>query len=120
MFKLVTGSVTIFLVSFGSGIVAARSFSVARPVTEVDANQELIGLGAAANIAPGFFGSFPVSVSDSRGRDKSFDGRRFAGVSRTGFRGPLLIAVLVFLHGALRIFPFPRPNRESLQWLPSA
>ncbi len=61
--KIVLGSATIFLVSFGAGIVTARSFG-SRTGEEVDANQELIGLGAA-NIAPGLFGSFPISASDS-------------------------------------------------------
>lgn len=62
--KTVLGSAAIFLVSFGAGIVTARSFG-SRTGEEVDANQELIGLGAA-NIAPGLFGSFPISMSDSR------------------------------------------------------
>lgn len=101
--KVVTGSVAIFLVSFGSGIVAARSFA-SRTGDEVDANQELIGLGAA-NIAPGFFGSFPVSVSDSRTAINLSTG----GVSQVAglVSAVALIAVLVFLHGALRILPIP-------------
>lgn len=101
--KVVTGSVAIFLVSFGSGIVAARSFA-SRTGDEVDANQELVGLGAA-NIAPGFFGSFPVSVSDSRTAINLSTG----GVSQVAglVSAATLIAVLVFLHGALRILPIP-------------
>ncbi|MBB3657658.1 high affinity sulfate transporter 1 [Rhizobium sp. BK650] len=101
--KVVTGSVAIFLVSFGSGIVAARSFA-SRTGDEVDANQELLGLGAA-NVAPGLFGSFPVSVSDSRTAINLSTG----GVSQaSGLVSALaLIAVLVFLHGALRILPIP-------------
>ncbi|MBB3390599.1 high affinity sulfate transporter 1 [Rhizobium sp. BK275] len=101
--KVVTGSVAIFLVSFGSGIVAARSFA-SRTGDEVDANQELVGLGAA-NIAPGFFGSFPVSVSDSRTAINLSTGgvSQVAGLVSAG----ALIAVLVFLHAALRILPIP-------------
>ncbi|EJZ20234.1 sulfate transporter protein [Rhizobium sp. Pop5] len=101
--KLVIGSVAIFLVSFGSGIVAARSFA-SRTGDEVDANQELVGLGAA-NIAPGLFGSFPVSVSDSRTAINLSTG----GVSQVAglVSAAALIAVLVFLHGALRILPIP-------------
>ncbi len=101
--KIVLGSAAIFLVSFGAGIVAARSFG-SRTGEEVDANQELIGLGAA-NIAPGLFGSFPISVSDSRTAINLSTG----GVSQAAglVSAATLIAALVFLHSALRILPIP-------------
>ncbi len=101
--KIIVGSVTIFLVSFGAGIVTARSFG-SRTGEEVDANQELIGLGAA-NIAPGLFGSFPISASDSRTAINLSTG----GVSQLSglVSAAALIAALVFLHGALRILPIP-------------
>jgi high affinity sulfate transporter 1 len=101
--KIVLGSAAIFLVSFGAGIVAARSFG-SRTGEEVDANQELIGLGAA-NIASGLFGSFPVSVSDSRTAINLSTG----GVSQAAglVSAATLIAALVFLHSALRILPLP-------------
>ena len=101
--KIVLGSAAIFLVSFGAGIVAARSFA-SRTGEEVDANQELIGLGAA-NIAPGLFGSFPISVSDSRTAINLSTG----GVSQASglVSAATLIAALVFLHSALRILPIP-------------
>lgn len=54
----------IFIVSFGSGIVTARSFG-AKNRYRVQANRELIGFGAA-NIASGLFGGFPVTGADSR------------------------------------------------------
>ncbi|HKD36507.1 MAG TPA: SulP family inorganic anion transporter, partial [Pirellulales bacterium] len=54
----------ILVVSFGSGIVTARSFG-AKNRYRVNANRELIGFGAA-NIASGLFGGFPVSGADSR------------------------------------------------------
>jgi sulfate permease, SulP family len=54
----------ILLVSFGSGIITARSFG-AKNHYEVDGDRELIGFGAA-NIASGLFGGFPVTSSDSR------------------------------------------------------
>jgi sulfate permease, SulP family len=60
----ILGALSILLVSFGSGIVTARSFG-AKNHYQVDANRELIGFGAA-NIASGLFGGFPVSSSDSR------------------------------------------------------
>jgi SulP family sulfate permease len=101
--KIVLGSAAVFLVSFGAGIVAARSFG-SRTGQEVDANQELIGLGAA-NIAPGLFGSFPISVSDSRTAINLSTG----GVSQAAglISAATLIGALVFLHSALRILPLP-------------
>ncbi|WP_132960612.1 SulP family inorganic anion transporter [Rhizobium sp. BK251] len=101
--QIVLGSAAVFLVSFGAGIVTARSFG-ARTRQEVDANQELIGIGAA-NIAPGLFGSFPISVSDSRTAINLATG----GVSQAAglVSAAALIAVLIFLHGALRILPLP-------------
>ncbi|AJD42505.1 sulfate transporter family protein [Rhizobium gallicum bv. gallicum R602sp] len=101
--KIVLGSAAIFLVSFGAGIVAARSFG-SRTGEEVDANQELIGLGAS-NIAPGLFGSFPISVSDSRTAINLSTG----GVSQAAglVSAATLIAALVFLQTALRILPIP-------------
>ncbi|CAN7489021.1 SulP family inorganic anion transporter [Rhizobium sp. LjRoot258] len=101
--KIVLGSAAVFLVCFGAGIVAARSFG-SRTGEEVDANQELIGLGAA-NIAPGLFGSFPISVSDSRTAINLSTG----GVSQAAglVSAATLIAALVFLHSALRILPIP-------------
>jgi high affinity sulfate transporter 1 len=101
--KIVLGSAAIFLVSFGAGIVTARSFG-SRTGEEIDANQELTGLGAA-NIAPGLFGSFPISMSDSRTAINLSAG----GVSQAAglVSAATLIAALVFLHSALRILPLP-------------
>ena len=101
--KIALGSAAVFLVSFGAGIVTARSFGT-RTGEEVDANQELIGLGAA-NIAPGLFGAFPISMSDSRTAiNLSVGGRsQVAGLVSAA----TLIAALVFLHSALRILPIP-------------
>jgi high affinity sulfate transporter 1 len=101
--KLVLGSAAIFLVSFGAGIVTARSFG-ARTGEKVDANQELVGLGAA-NIIPGMFGSFPISMSDSRTAINLSTG----GVSQAAglVSAATLVAALVFLHSALRILPLP-------------
>lgn len=57
-------AIGIFVVSFISGIVTARSFA-ARNRYRIDADRELIGFGAA-NIAAGLFGGFPVAGADSR------------------------------------------------------
>ncbi|MBB5575476.1 MULTISPECIES: SulP family inorganic anion transporter [Rhizobium] len=101
--KIALGSAAVFLVSFGAGIVAARSFG-AKAGEEVDANQELIGLGAA-NIAPGLFGAFPISVSDSRTAINFSVGGRSQASGLVS--AATLIAALVFLHSALRILPIP-------------
>jgi high affinity sulfate transporter 1 len=61
---LLLGAGAVLLVSFGAGIVTARSFG-AKTGEAVDANRELIGFGAA-NISAGLFGGIPVSASDSR------------------------------------------------------
>jgi high affinity sulfate transporter 1 len=62
--ELLLAAMGILLVSFGSGIVTARSFG-AKNRYDVDGNRELIGFGAA-NAASGLFGGFPVSGADSR------------------------------------------------------
>lgn len=99
--SLVLGAAAIFLVSFGSGAVTARSFG-ARTGEPVDANRELIGLGSA-QVAAGLFGSFPISFSDSRTAiNLSIGGRsQMAGL----ISAAALIAVLLFLNDALRILP---------------
>jgi len=54
----------IMLVSFTSGVLTAKSFA-RRNRYEIDANQEMIGFGAA-NIASGLAGSFAITGADSR------------------------------------------------------
>ncbi|WP_374368526.1 SulP family inorganic anion transporter [Dongia sp.] len=61
---LLGGAIAIMVVSFGSGIVTARSFAM-KARSDVSADRELIGFGGA-NIASGLFGGFPVTASDSR------------------------------------------------------
>ena len=61
---IVVGGCAIALVSFADTSVLSRSYA-ARMHTTVDANQEMIGLGAA-NFAAGFFQGFPISSSSSR------------------------------------------------------
>jgi sulfate permease, SulP family len=57
-------AIGIFVVSFISSIVTARSFAT-RNRYRIDADRELIGFGAA-NVAAGLFGGFPVAGADSR------------------------------------------------------
>ena len=61
---LIVNALAVWLVSFSAGIVSARAFG-AKAGYRVDAGQELQGF-AAANIASGLFGGFPVTSSDSR------------------------------------------------------
>ena len=83
----------ILVVSFGSGIVTARSFG-AKNRYRVNANRELLGFGAA-NIASGLFGGFPVSGADSRTAINDAVG------GRTQVAGLVAAAALIFVLVAL-------------------
>lgn len=100
---LALGAAAIFLVSFGSGVVTARSFG-ARGGFPVDPNRELTGFGAA-NIAAGLFGAFPVSASDSRTAVNLSVGGRSQVVSLVA--ATILIATVLYLAPVLRIMPIP-------------
>ncbi|HXV31180.1 MAG TPA: SulP family inorganic anion transporter [Sinorhizobium sp.] len=100
---LLIGGGAIFLVSFGSGVIAARSFGTLGGY-RVDPNRELTGFGAA-NIAAGFFGTFPVTASDSRTAVNFAVGGRSQIASLVA--AATLMAVLLFLGGVLRILPIP-------------
>jgi high affinity sulfate transporter 1 len=100
---LVLGSAAIFLVSFGSGIITARSFGAIGGY-EVEPNRELVGFGAA-NIAAGLFGAIPVSSSDSRTAVNLSVGGRSQVTSVVA--AATLLGALVFLAPALRIIPIP-------------
>jgi SulP family sulfate permease len=93
----------ILVVSFGSGIVTARSFG-AKNRYRVDANRELIGFGAA-NIASGLFGGFPVSGADSRTAINDVVG------GRTQVAGLVAAATLTFVLIALT---------DAMKYLPVA
>ncbi|NVD37315.1 SulP family inorganic anion transporter [Ensifer sp. HO-A22] len=100
---LLLGAAAIFLVSFGSGIIAARSFS-AQTGERVDPNRELSGFGAA-NIAAGLFGAFPVTASDSRTAVNLLVGGKSQIAGLVAAAG--LLATIVFLGDWLRILPIP-------------
>lgn len=101
--EVLLGAGAVWLVSFASGLVAARSFG-ARGKFEVDANAELVGFGAA-NIASGLFSGFPVTVSDSRTAvNMSVGGRsQLAGL----VAALALTAMLLYLNDAVRLLPAP-------------
>jgi high affinity sulfate transporter 1 len=100
---LVMEAFGILVVSFGSGIVTARSFG-AKNRYRVDANRELIGFGAA-NIASGLFGGFPVSGADSRTAINDAVG------GRTQVAGLVAAAALTFVLIALT---------DAMKYLPVA
>jgi high affinity sulfate transporter 1 len=100
---LLLSAVGILLVSFGSGIITARSFG-AKNHYRVDANRELIGLGAA-NIASGLFGGFAVTGADSRTAVNDAVG------GRTQLAGLVAAAVLTFALLALT---------DAMKYLPIA
>jgi len=64
LMPVLLGGLAIALVSFADTSVLSRSYA-ARGGTSVDANQEMVGLGAA-NLAAGLFQGLPVSASASR------------------------------------------------------
>jgi sulfate permease, SulP family len=101
--EILLGAGAVWLVSFGSGIVSARSFGT-RAKFDVDANAELVGLGAA-NAAAGLFSGFPVTISDSRTAvNVSVGGRsQMAGL----IAAATLTVMLLFLQDAIRILPIP-------------
>jgi len=101
--QLITGAAAMLIVSFGSGIVTARSFG-AKNKYPVDANRELVGFGAA-NVASGLFGGFAVTSSDSRTAINDLMGGKtqLAGIVSAA---ALALAVL-FLSDALALLPTP-------------
>ena len=80
----------IAVVSFADTSVLSRVYA-AKTKTPVDANQEMIGLGAA-NLAAGFFQGFPISSSASRTPVAEASG---AKTQLTGVVGSLMIALLL-------------------------
>lgn len=101
--QILLGAGAIWLVGVSSGLVAARSFG-AKDKFEVDANRELIGLGAA-NIASGLFSGFPVTVSDSRTAINLSAGGRSQAAGLVA--ACALTVLLIYLNDALRLLPNP-------------
>jgi high affinity sulfate transporter 1 len=100
---IVIGGLAVALVSFADTSVLSRVYA-ARTRTNVDPNQEMVGLGAA-NLAAGFFQGFPISSSSSRTPVAEAAGAR---TQLTGVVGALCVALLLLV----------APN--LLQNLPSA
>jgi len=89
------------LVSFTSGILTAKSFAQ-RNRYEINANQELIGFGAA-NIASGLAQGFPVTGADSRTAVNNAMGGKSQLVGIVA--GGAMLLVLFFLTEPLAYVP---------------
>lgn len=98
-----TGALSTFLVSFGAGIISARSFAQADG-HPTNPDRELEGF-AAANFAAGLFGAFPVTASDSRTAVNFSVGGR-TQVAAIAAAMAVVLAIL-FLSGALALLPQP-------------
>jgi len=98
---LVAAAAGIVLVSLTDTIATSSSFA-ARRGDEVDANHEMIAVGAS-NAAAGFFQGFAISVSSSRTAVAESSGAR---TQVTGLVGAVLVVVmLLFVPGLLADLP---------------
>jgi sulfate permease, SulP family len=99
--RLIPFSAAIALLAAADTIVASKAFA-ARNGYEVDANRDLVGLGAA-NLASGLSGGIPTSASAARTAVVEMVGGRsqLASVSAA----VAMLAVLVFLTGPLEGLP---------------
>jgi MFS superfamily sulfate permease-like transporter len=89
---IITGGLAVALVSFADTSVLSRTYA-ARLHTQVNPNQEMVGLGVA-NLATSFFQGFPISSSSSRTPVAEAAG---AKTQLTGVVGALAIALLLML-----------------------
>jgi high affinity sulfate transporter 1 len=87
---IVIGGCAVAMVSFADTSVLSRTYA-ARTRTQVDPNQEMVGLGAA-NLAAGLFQGFPVSSSSSRTPVAESAGSK---TQLTGVVGALAVALLL-------------------------
>ena len=89
---MVIGGLAVAVVSFADTSVLSRAYA-ARLGDPVDANQEMIGLGAA-NLAAGLFQGFPISSSSSRTPVAEAAGAR---TQLTGVVGAVAVALLLLV-----------------------
>ena len=90
LLPVLLGGLTVALVSFADTSVLSRSFA-ARSGARVDANQEMVALGAA-NLAAGFFQGIAISASASRTPVAAAAGAR---TQVAGVVGALAVAALL-------------------------
>jgi MFS superfamily sulfate permease-like transporter len=89
---VLVGGGAVAIISFADTSVLSRTYA-ARLGTNVDSNQEMVGLGAA-NLAAGFFQGFPISSSSSRTPVAEAAG---AQTQLTGVVGALSVALILLL-----------------------
>jgi high affinity sulfate transporter 1 len=86
------GGCAVAVVSFADTSVLSRAYAV-RTGTQVDPNQEMVGLGVA-NLAAGYFQGFPISSSSSRTPVAEAAGAR---TQLTGVVGAVVVALLLLV-----------------------
>ncbi|MFB7394688.1 SulP family inorganic anion transporter [Streptomyces sp. NPDC056191] len=100
--RLLVPALGILLVGYTDVILTARAFATGDEVGRLDANQELLALGAA-NLGAGALSGFPVSSSASRTALADSAGARSQVYSLTA--GAAVLAVLLFLSPLLSRTP---------------
>jgi high affinity sulfate transporter 1 len=90
--EVLIGGCAVAMVSFADTSVLSRTYA-ARTGSQVDPNQEMVGLGAA-NLAAGLFQGFPISSSSSRTPVAEASG---AKTQLTGVVGAVSVALLLLL-----------------------
>ena len=90
--SLLEGAAMIMLVSFAGGMLTAKSFAE-RNNYAIDANQELIALGAG-NLVSGLLGGFPIAGTDSRTAVNDAAGGK-SGLAGAAAAAAMLIALLL-------------------------
>ncbi|MGW2380075.1 SulP family inorganic anion transporter [Streptomyces sp. NPDC001658] len=100
--NLVLPALGVLLVGYTDVILTARAFADRTEGQELDANQELLGLGAA-NLGSGLLHGFPVSSSASRTALASSAGARSQAYSLVA--GAAVLAVLLLLSPLLTRTP---------------
>lgn len=98
---LLSAAAGIALVGYSDNVLTARAFA-ARGGYRIDANQELLALGAV-NLGTGLMQGFPVSSSGSRTAISASLGSRSQLFSLVAF--VMVLAVLLFLRPLLALFP---------------
>ncbi len=89
---VVIGACAVAMVAFADTSVLSRTYA-AKTRSQVDPNQEMVGLGAA-NLAAGLFQGFPISSSSSRTPVAEASG---AKTQLTGVVGAVGVALLLLL-----------------------
>lgn len=89
---VIIGGCAVAMVAFADTSVLSRTFA-ARTRSQVDPNQEMVGLGAA-NLAAGLFQGFPISSSSSRTPVAEASG---AKTQLTGVVGAVAVALLLLV-----------------------